>query len=298
MRPSVCPGSFGDFRQAQPQHIHRRAAIDHLEIRRRRARWNAVPSAAMVRWARISSGPSGTLRGDADHAVAFADQAGGLGVHQQPEGRDSASPRSARKSRKSHCGMNATNFACVGRCVKSASWNMVIADLAGERAHLAVRPGEERIEQAEFVHHLHGRRMHGVAAEVAQEVARAFPAPPRRCRRAPAGSPASCRPARRRRCSSVSSGRASTRRRAAACRRAPRRAARPPSAAATSDAPTRRTAASASASPASANRRELYLVSSLLMLPNCSSSIRLPTFRFTATSRNCSTTSSGEPMMT
>ena len=49
---------------------------------------------------------------------------------------------------------------------------------------------------------------------------------------------------------------------------------------------------------ASANSLVLYLVSSLLMLPYCSSNIRCPTFSVVATSVSCSTTSSGEPMMT
>ena len=48
----------------------------------------------------------------------------------------------------------------------------------------------------------------------------------------------------------------------------------------------------------SAKSRVLYLVSSLPMLPNCSSSIRWPTFSVVATSRSCSATSSGLPMMT
>ena len=48
----------------------------------------------------------------------------------------------------------------------------------------------------------------------------------------------------------------------------------------------------------SANSFVLYWVSSLLMLPNCISSIRWPTFRSSASSRSCSATSSGEPMMT
>src|ERR1700722_2335687 len=48
----------------------------------------------------------------------------------------------------------------------------------------------------------------------------------------------------------------------------------------------------------SANRRVLYLVVSLLMLPYCSSSMRWPTLRLVATWRICSTTSSGEPTIT
>jgi len=48
----------------------------------------------------------------------------------------------------------------------------------------------------------------------------------------------------------------------------------------------------------SANSCVLYLTRSLLMLPNCKSSIRWPTLRFFATSCNWVATSSGEPMMT
>ena len=48
----------------------------------------------------------------------------------------------------------------------------------------------------------------------------------------------------------------------------------------------------------SANSFVLYLASSLPMLPNCSSSIRWPTLSVVATCVSCSTTSSGEPMIT
>ena len=46
----------------------------------------------------------------------------------------------------------------------------VVADLAGQLAHLLMRQLEELVEQAELVHDLERRGMDGVAAEVAQEI--------------------------------------------------------------------------------------------------------------------------------
>ena len=67
--------------------------------------------------------------------------------------------------------MNATNFALCRQVREVGHLEELLADLRGKLAHLAVRPGEERVEQPKLVHHLHGGRMHGVAAKVAQEVA-------------------------------------------------------------------------------------------------------------------------------
>ena len=47
----------------------------------------------------------------------------------------------------------------------------LLAELAGEARDLLVRQLQELVEQAELVHHVQGRGMDGVAAEVAQEVA-------------------------------------------------------------------------------------------------------------------------------
>src|SRR5262245_7280080 len=48
----------------------------------------------------------------------------------------------------------------------------------------------------------------------------------------------------------------------------------------------------------SANRRVLYLASFVAMFPNCIISMSWPTLRVVASSRSCSTTSSGEPTIT
>ena len=46
----------------------------------------------------------------------------------------------------------------------------LVADLAGEPLDLLVRQLEKLVEQAELVHQLERRGMHGVAAEIAKEV--------------------------------------------------------------------------------------------------------------------------------
>ena len=44
------------------------------------------------------------------------------------------------------------------------------SNLGTDLVHFVMRPGEESLQQAEFVQHLQCRRMHGVAAEIAQEI--------------------------------------------------------------------------------------------------------------------------------
>ena len=58
----------------------------------------------------------------------------------------------------------------VGRCVKSAKIDLLIADDAADLADLLMRQLEEFVEQAELVHHFERRGMDGVAAKVAQEI--------------------------------------------------------------------------------------------------------------------------------
>src|SRR5690242_6289293 len=48
--------------------------------------------------------------------------------------------------------------------------DVVVSDLHGHLPHRRVRDFEELIEEAELVHQLERRGMHGVAAEVAQEI--------------------------------------------------------------------------------------------------------------------------------
>ncbi len=58
----------------------------------------------------------------------------------------------------------------VGKMGKIRDDDALVADLAGELAHLLMRALEEIVEDTELVHDLERRGMDGVAAEVAQEI--------------------------------------------------------------------------------------------------------------------------------
>ena len=108
-------------RQAHPQHVDRRAevAAPRSPACSRTVEWR--PSAPTTRSARISSGPSRRRRAHADDAAVLVDQVGRprVSISRWNAGIARA-PRSARKSRKSHCGISAMNLQRVGRCEKSA----------------------------------------------------------------------------------------------------------------------------------------------------------------------------------
>ena len=77
----------------------------------------------------------------------------------------------------------------------------LVADLAGQLAHLLMRPLEEFVEQAELVHDFERRGMDGVAAEVAQEIGVLLQHHDIDAGAGEQKARASCRRGRRRRCS-------------------------------------------------------------------------------------------------
>ena len=105
--------------------------------------------------------------------------------------RDSACACSARKFRKSHCGMKAMNLQCVGRCEKSATVTSG-SPICPQLANFLMRPLQEFVEQAELVHQFAASTGGSCRRENRARNPRAFPARARRRRRAPAESPASC----------------------------------------------------------------------------------------------------------
>src|SRR6185312_8105380 len=109
----------------------------------------------------------------AGNAAAVFDEAGGFGVHQQVEvGQrfavlgDEIEEVPLRHQRD--------ELAVRGHVGEIGDRQVIRADLRRQVRHLVVRDLEELIEQAEFVHQLHGRGMNGVAAEIAEEVAVLF----------------------------------------------------------------------------------------------------------------------------
>ena len=161
------------------------------------------PSAPTVRSARTSSGPSGVSARTPATRPPSSIRVGRLRLACAGGSAGSAARCSARKSRKSHCGMKAMNLQCVGRWLKSAT--------------VSRSPIERRMAVDLLVRQLAGTRRAGRARASPRASRdgwcrrgsragsrRASRARRRRRRRARAGSRASCRPGRRRRCSSAS----------------------------------------------------------------------------------------------
>ena len=66
------------------------------------------------------------------------------------------------------------NLQCVGRWREIGHLDPLGADLRGQPFDLLMRLFEEFVEQAEFMHQFERRRMHRIAAKVAQEVGMLF----------------------------------------------------------------------------------------------------------------------------
>ena len=117
---AVCTGSPACFGDPHPQHIHRRAEIfdGHSGARRasssagRRCRRRASRGSSSCRrhWSRDAGDAAVARRASRCPRVSIRRRNVGYRL-----------PFSARKLRKSHCGISAMNLQCVGRCVKSAT---------------------------------------------------------------------------------------------------------------------------------------------------------------------------------
>ena len=108
------------FGQAQPQHVHRRADIRRPRSRRHRA---ASSGGHRRRWS-VGRGSPDRRRGLRAVTPTMRSPSRIRPVASVLISRRNVGKRfawSARKSRKSHCGMKAMNFACVGRWEKSAT---------------------------------------------------------------------------------------------------------------------------------------------------------------------------------
>ena len=62
------------------------------------------------------------------------------------------------------------NLQWVGRWRKSHQFDVLGANLRGQRFDLLMRQLQELVDQAEFDHQFERRGMNGVAAEIAQEI--------------------------------------------------------------------------------------------------------------------------------
>ena len=179
--------SLADRRRARkphPEHVHRRAEVlDGRPGLRAHRRVPAVGAdhqvgadleraAGASRRARRRSRPPSSMR-PVD-----------LGLHRAAGTSGSRRASAARKSRKSHCGIKAMNWQRVGRCEKSAIVTRRRRSRpASSRPPDAAAAGTSRAAPSSC-EHLERRRVDRVAAEIAQEVARASRARRPRRRRA------------------------------------------------------------------------------------------------------------------
>ena len=147
------------------------ARRDRRTVNRARSRtveWR--PSQPTDRSARISSSPSGVLARTPTTRPSSSIRSVASVSHAQIEGSDIACRARRGNSRKSHCGISAMNLQCVGSMSKSPMVTRSSPICMRDVVDLLMRQLEELVEQAELVHHLQRRGMHGVAAEIAQEV--------------------------------------------------------------------------------------------------------------------------------
>ena len=108
---------------AEPQHVDGNAGLDHLQPRRLPG--DGVPAVAPDY--QVGMDLYRPVRGPGAHSgdlPAIANQVNRLMLHfaDRSEGNFCAWPE--RKSRKSHCGISATNLQCVGTRLRLATSNV------------------------------------------------------------------------------------------------------------------------------------------------------------------------------
>ena len=164
--------------------------------RSRTTEWR--PSAPTTRSARISSGPSGVVRAHADDRARLLDQAGRPRVCMRRSKPGYASRLFGEEIEEVPLRHEREELAARRQVREVGDRERCSPTCAAELRDLLMRPLQELVEQPELVHHLERRGMDRVAAEIAQEIARASRGRPRRRRRAPGASRASSRRVRRR----------------------------------------------------------------------------------------------------
>ena len=159
-------------RQAHPQHIDRHAEVIDDEsralpddrgpsVRAHRERGSDVERAARRRGA------------DPGDAPVFIDQPNDLGIHPQAKWR--VLPAAFGEEIEEVPLRHQRDEPASRRQVREVGdRHALVADLAADLAHFLMRPLQKALEPAELVHHFQCRRMHGVAAEIAQEIAVLF----------------------------------------------------------------------------------------------------------------------------
>ena len=153
----------------KPEHVDRRA--DVLDRQAGGGAHGRAPAVAADRAVGVDLERSlgRTAAHTADAAVAFGQQPGHVGLHAELEGGQllRLADEEVEKLPLRHHG---DEGVALGQAAEVAELDRLAAEDAAQRPQTLVRPLQEGFEQAELVHDAQRRRMHRVAAEVAQEV--------------------------------------------------------------------------------------------------------------------------------
>ena len=161
-------GSLGLLRQAEPQHVHRRAEV--LRFKPGALAHGRVPAVASD--GEIGAHLEGAVRRIGAHAgdaAALLDQIDRFRPHVQVERRIAlaALGQEVQEVPLRH----QRDELAAGRQVGEVREGVFpVAEERAELGRLLVRQLEELVEQAKLAHHFERRGMDGVAAEIAQEV--------------------------------------------------------------------------------------------------------------------------------
>ena len=140
--PSTLRQLAGMLCKPHPQHVHRRAEIFNVHAGYRANRRVTAVGADDEVGAVISKVAVGDGCANAGRRRAvFDDQVGRLRLASASEMSDNARAFSARKFRKSHCGMSAMNLQCVGTCVEVGDLYGLVADRGADLRKLRMRQG-------------------------------------------------------------------------------------------------------------------------------------------------------------
>lgn len=107
---------------------------------------------------------------DPSHPVAGPDEIGRIGVHQDLK-RGKALAALAQEIQKIPLRHHCNEGVFDAQTTKISDADGFIAKLAVQRLQLLMRHFQKAVDQAQFVHHLQGRGMHGVAAKIAKKSA-------------------------------------------------------------------------------------------------------------------------------
>src|SRR3974377_1487306 len=169
---SMCPNALGASLALRDSRNHntsirapRSSALKPAQ--RRSVEWR--PSQATTRSARMSQFSVQRLCAQARNAAVLLHEIGRLGAQAKIEIGEAPAPL-RQEIEKIPLRHQCDEFAMRRQMPEVADRDPRFADLPAQSLHARMRQLEEGIEQPELMHQFEGRRVDGVAAEIAQEI--------------------------------------------------------------------------------------------------------------------------------